>query len=231
MSDVERMHIVEAFTFELGKCFEQEIKERMLSRLAVVDTTLCAQVAEGLGLPAPDAAPTGIEEASPALSQLVTKPGPVVGRVVGVVATDGADLASIEKLRVALDAEGVVFRVVGPHGGTLTTGKATSPVDRTLLTTRSIEYDALIVAGRTGGLVDIRLDILLQEAFRHAKPVGAWGDGAQALEHAGIDVSAPGVLVSERSTVAWRKELLRALGLHRVWERVPLITGGPPESG
>ena len=123
-----------------------------------------------------------------------------------------------------------MLRVIGPHGGKLTTGRATGPVERTLLTTRSIEYDAVMVAGGTGGLVDIRLDILLQEAFRHAKPIGAWGDGVQVLDHAGIDISAPGVLVSERSTVAWRKDLVRALGLHRVWERVPLITGGPPES-
>ena len=57
MSDVERMHIVEAFTFELGKCYEQAIKERMLSRLANVDADLCAQVAAGLGLPAPAGTP------------------------------------------------------------------------------------------------------------------------------------------------------------------------------
>ena len=69
----------------------------------------------------------------------------------------------------------------------------------------------------------------MRDSTGHAKPVGAWGDGVQALERAGLDTSAPGVFVSERSTVAWRKDLLRALGLHRVWERVPLLTDGPPE--
>jgi catalase len=228
MSDIERMHIVEAFTFELGKCYEQPIRERMLARLADVDANLCAQVAEGLGLDAPEGATVPVEDSSPALSQLITAPGPVAGRVVGVVVTDGADLAGVAKLRADLDAKGVVLHVIAPHGGTVTSKAASVPATRTLLTTRSIEYDAVLVAGRTGGFSDIRLTVLLQEMFRHAKPLGAWGDGEQVLRDAGIDVEAPGVLVAASATAAQRKELLKALGLHRVWERVPLITGGPP---
>jgi catalase len=228
MSDIERMHIVEAFTFELGKCYEQPIKERMLARLADVDATLCAQVAEGLGLEAPAGQAAASGDSSPALSQMVTTPGPVAGRVVGVVVTDGADLAGVAKLRDALDAKSVVLHVIAPHGGTVTSGRATDTATRTLLTTRSIEYDAVVVAGRTSGFSDIRLTVLLQEMFRHAKPLAAWGDGQQVLLDAGIDVEAPGVLIAASATAAQRKDLLKALGLHRVWERVPLITGGPP---
>jgi catalase len=53
LSYVEQVHIIEAFTFELGKCYEQAIKERELGVLANVDADLCKQVATGLGLPAP----------------------------------------------------------------------------------------------------------------------------------------------------------------------------------
>jgi catalase len=233
MSDVERLHIVEAFTFELGKCFEAPIKELMLTRLAMIDAELCAQVAQGLGLPAP--APAAVDEEagsarvdpSPALSQIIVTPGPVAGRVVGVVATDGSDLAGIAKLRDDLELHGVVLRVIAPHGGFIRTGRAQELVERTLLTTRSVEYDAVVIAAKTP-IVDIRLDVLLQEAFRHAKPLAAWGDGGQALTRAGIDVGAPGVLVSNSMTIASRKELVKALGLHRVWARVPLITGDAP---
>src|SRR3954467_4684745 len=55
LSDVERDHIVDALTFELGKCYEQTIKARMLTVLANVDPDLTAAVAKGLGLPAPTA--------------------------------------------------------------------------------------------------------------------------------------------------------------------------------
>ena len=57
LSAIEQAHVVEAFTFELGKVYEQAIKERELQVLANVDTDLCEQVAAGLGLPAPKAAP------------------------------------------------------------------------------------------------------------------------------------------------------------------------------
>jgi catalase len=57
LTPLEQAHIVEAFTFELGKCYEQAIKERELQVLANVDADLCAQVAAGLGLPAPDGSP------------------------------------------------------------------------------------------------------------------------------------------------------------------------------
>jgi catalase len=41
LSYVEQVHIIEAFTFELGKCYEQAIKERELGVLANVDADLC----------------------------------------------------------------------------------------------------------------------------------------------------------------------------------------------
>jgi catalase len=79
LTDVERAHIVEAFTFELGKCYEQVIKERQLTVLANVDTELCEAVAAGLGLPAPKGSPPQEITPSPALSQVYAEPGLVAG--------------------------------------------------------------------------------------------------------------------------------------------------------
>ena len=41
LTPLEQAHLVEAFTFELGKCYEQAIKERELQVLANVDADLC----------------------------------------------------------------------------------------------------------------------------------------------------------------------------------------------
>ena len=177
MSPVEKLHIVEAFTFELGKCYEDFVRERMLASLANVDADLCAQVAAGLGLPAPAGEPAADAGSSPALSQIVTTPGPIDGRKVGVIAGDGADLGGVAKLRAALEAAGAVLHVIAPHGGTVSKGRNTEIVERTFLTTRSIEFDAIVVAGGAGSLVDIKTIILLQETFRHCKAIAAWGDG------------------------------------------------------
>ena len=55
-------------------------------------------------------------------------------------------------------------------------------VQRTALTARSIEFDAVLVAAGTTPSSDIKTVVLLQEAYRHCKALGAWGDGAAGLE-------------------------------------------------
>jgi hypothetical protein len=49
----------------------------------------------------------------------------------------------------ATAALGVTALVVAPVGGVLKAGRRTVTVDRTLATARSIEFDALVVAGGT----------------------------------------------------------------------------------
>jgi catalase len=180
-------------------------------------------VAAGLGLPAPKGDPVTGVTPSPALSQLPPGPGPITGRIVGVVAQPGADLAGIDKLRKALDAQGAVLRLIAPIGGTLKKGTRAEIVERTLPTTRSIEYDAVLVAGGAGDLADLKLTVLLQEMFRHAKVLGAWGDGERALRTAGLDIAAPGVLLAPSVNAAFAKAVVTAVGLHRVWNRVPPV--------
>ncbi len=226
LTPVEQDHVVEAYTFELGKCFEQPIRERMLGNLANIDGELCVRVATGLGLPAPDGKPaTGITP-SPALSQISQTAGPIPGRVVGIVAGPDSDLAGIGRLRKTLNAEGAVLRVVSAIGGVLGTGKNQQTVERTLLTTRSVEYDAVLIAGGTAGMRDARLTVLLQEAFRHCKVLGAWGDGAEVLDAAAVDVEAPGILLATKADPAYATALVQALGLHRVWARAGLVAAG-----
>ena len=53
MSKPEQDHIVGAFSFELGKCLREEIKDRVLANLANVSADLVAQVAANLGTTAP----------------------------------------------------------------------------------------------------------------------------------------------------------------------------------
>jgi catalase len=138
-----------------------------------------------------------------------------------VITNDRADLASITKLRAALDDAGARLLVIAPHGGTLSKRDQQVVVERTFLTTRSIEFDAVVVAGGAGSITDPRMLVLLQEAYRHCKAIAAWGDGVDLLDAAGVDPAAPGVIVSTSSTVASRKALIRAIGLHRAWDRFP----------
>jgi catalase len=223
LTPLEQAHIVEAFTFELGKCYARAIKERELQVLANVDADLCAQVAAGLGLPAPDGHPAADAALSPALSQVVTEPGPIAGRKIGIIAGAGADLAGIGKIRTAAAKLGATALVIAPVGGVLGSGTRTQSVDRTLLTARSVEFDALVVAGGTTPSGDIKLTLLLQEAFRHCKVLGAWGDGTAVLEAAGIPADAAGVVTGGAAAKSFTDQLAAAVGLHRVWDRAPAV--------
>ena len=220
---IEQTHVVEAFTFELGKVHEQGIKERELQVLANVDTDLCEQVAAALNLPAPKGKPAEDVTVSPVLVQILAEPGRVGGRKIGIIANAGSDLAGISKLVKAAAALGVTALVIAPVGGVLKAGRRKVTVDPTLATARSIEFDAVVVAAGTTPTTDIKLVVLLQEAFRHCKAIAAWGDGAAVLKAARIPTKGPGVAVADDLDKAFTANLAAALGLHRAWDRAASV--------
>ena len=230
LSPVEKDHVVDAYTFELSRCWDQVVRERQLRALANIHPDLCSRVAEGLGLPVPEPTvpPEGI-----ATSAAITQLGgtwPVAGRQVGIVVGPTPDAKVVEQLRQALHAAGVVPLVVAPHGGTVDG----LTVQRSYAVAASIELDAVVVTGPTPPAPDARTSVdakagapaagvdprvakLLNEVWRHAKAIGVL-DGAQdELAAAGVSPDDVGVVAGDaRAVVAGLVELL---GSHRVWER------------
>ncbi|MFF4211856.1 catalase [Streptomyces sp. NPDC001796] len=237
LSPVEREHLVAAYTFELGKCYEQAVKERGLRVLANIDPELCEQVAAGLGLPAPEATvPIVAVDPSPALSQ-VGQTWPLDGRIIGVV-TDGAtDLDGLRSVRDAVFTAGMVPLVIAPAGGKLDPEGEPITVQRSFATARSVEYDAVLLAGAPApapdaygardakagepgadSSVDPRVLLMLAEAFRHGKAIGGWAGAEAALRAAGVPTDAPGVVTARTGSDALQ-EIIGLLTKHRVWER------------
>ncbi|GAA1157014.1 catalase [Nocardioides aquiterrae] len=231
MSPVEQEHIIRAYTFELGKCYEQTIKERQLQCLANIDARLCSEVATGLGLPAPEPTIALQEpEPSPALSQ-VGEAWPPDGRMVGIVVDPDGDLTGVEEVRLAVFGAGMVPLLIGPHGGTIG-GMA---VQRTFATARSVEFDAVLLAGapvpapdalpardaKAGAAdtaaVDPRVVLLVEEAYRHCKVIGAWGAGETVLEAAGV-TGTPGIVRGDGAAEVL-EQVQEQMAYHRVWER------------
>jgi catalase len=233
MSPPEKEHIIRAYTFELGKCYEQAIKERQLQCLANIDPVLCSEVATGLGLPAPEPTrPLAGVAPSPALSQIGGQ-WPPDGRMIGIVVDPDGDLDGVGEVRRAVFSAGMVPLVIAPHGGMV----GGIPVQRTFATGRSVELDALLLAGAPvpapdalpardakaaaadSVTVDPRVVLLVEECWRHAKAIGAWGAGVPVLQEAGV-AGTPGVVAAGSGAEAFAA-LQQLLPAHRVWERFP----------
>ena len=210
LTPIEQQHVVEAYAFELGKCYEQAIKERQLQALANIDAELCASVADALGLPAP--APTvEVPDApvSPALA-IVGGTWPVEGRIVGLFADEQTDPGTLARARAAVHAVGALPFVVAPRGGML----GGIPVQRTAHTAASIEFDAVVALSQSA---DPRTARLFDEAFRHGKAIGVAAVAEAVLSEARIPADAPGVVVGSPEEVV--TAVLDLLPQHRVWER------------
>ncbi|WP_232375104.1 catalase [Mycolicibacterium mengxianglii] len=216
LSPVEQAHVAEAYKFELGKCYEKAIKERQLAALANIDVDLCATVAAGLGLepPATTAAPAEPSVLSPAVSQLGRR-WPVEGRNIGVLVGPDSDIGEVAAVVAALGEAKLVPLVIAPHGGTLTHEGGSVPISRTYATARSIEFDALVIAGSPTA---VQAKILVDEAFRHFKGLAVLLQGTDLLARAGVGTDAEGVLGGAEPT-ALVTSLVESLGEHRVWGR------------
>ncbi|MFJ9523161.1 catalase [Kitasatospora sp. NPDC101801] len=237
LTPTEQQHVVAAYTFELSKVYEQAIKERTLQVLANIDPRLCAEVAQGLGLPAPQRSGQLADvEPSPALSQLTGAAWPVEGRVVGIVVDPAGDLDRVREARDAVRAAGMTALLIGPTGAALADDV---PVQRTFAATRSVEFDALVVLAApapgaddlgardaksappaAADSVDSRIALLVSEAYRHAKPLAGTGAALPVWVSAAIDYQAPGIVTTD-DTSELVTALVRLLGAHRAWDRFP----------
>ncbi|GAA1115003.1 catalase [Arthrobacter flavus] len=233
LTPLEQDHVISSYTFELGKVYEENLKVRQLQNLANIDERLCAEVASGLGLTAP--APTvQVEdhEPSPTVSQ-IGGTWPVEGRIIGVIADANSDVTAVAQLTSSIHDAGMVPLIIAPTGGKLDGGMV---VQRTYLTARSTEFDALIIAGAAtpgddaansrdakagspGVTIDPRVALLLSEAFRHSKAIGGVGDVTSVLQASAISPEAPGVVVGDATPVL--TTLTELLSRHRVWDRFP----------
>ncbi len=235
LSAVEKDHVVDAYTFELSKCWDEVVRQRQLRALANIHPDLCQRVADGLGLPAPEPSePPGATTTSAALSQ-VGQTWPVAGRQVGIVVGADFDPSTVETLRAAFDTAGVVPLVVGPRGGVI----SGVTMQRSYAVAASVELDAVVVVGAVPPAPDARTFVdakadsaesavdpravkLLAETWRHAKAIGATDGAEEVLAAAGVPADGTGVVGGEADAVA--AALLELLAAHRAWARFPPVS-------
>ena len=149
---------------------------------------------------------------------------PVDGRVVHILATDGSDLAGVKAIRDQIIAAGAVAHVIAPHKGTISGATRRAGellVDRSFHTSSSAESDAIVIAPGPGLATDPAVITYVQSAFRHCKPIAAWGTGVELLNAATVATDAPGVVVADKVSKRFGTAVIDALAVHRHWSRAP----------
>jgi len=258
-SEPEKNHIIDAFRFELGRVARNEIRLRMLGILRHVDMNLATAVAYGLGLEVPVIpleemnqsipADGSVEHYTPeikdpvpavsaALSMENTVKDSAYSRKVAILATDGFYYSSLMEMMELLQAAGINPEIIATRLGII---KSTSGeeimVDKSLLTSASVFYDAVYVPAGPNSVGALAAEgnavHFLNEAYRHCKPIACDKDAVALLEHtyfsyllprredsdkAYNEIPDPGVLVNaDRAVLA--EQFVRAIAMHRFWER------------
>ncbi|HEY2454679.1 MAG TPA: catalase HPII [Scandinavium sp.] len=235
---VEQQHIVDAFSFELGKVARAYIRERVVDQLVSIDIQLAQKVGDNLGLTLSDEqrkrpAPPDVNglKKDPTLSLYATPGGNIKGRVVGVLLGDKPNAKELLTLLKALKAQGVHAKLLYSRMGELTADDGSVlTINATFAAAPSLTVDAVAVpAGDISSLEksgDARYYLL--EAYKHLKPLLLTGDARhfKALLSVG-DKGEEGVAEGESVTKRLTEDFLGLLAAHRVWSRAAKIPGIP----
>src|SRR5690606_8964249 len=159
-SEPERLHIIKAFSFELGKVQVPAVRARMLGHLRLIDPVLGDSVEralrmEGAADPIEPARPPLDLPAAPSLSLLHKAPGTLRGRKVGVLISDDSDVTLLDRLRREIEAEGAQLTTIAPWVGGVRSHDRLIVVDHALVAAPSVFFDAvaLVLNAPSGALL------------------------------------------------------------------------------
>jgi catalase len=227
-TEAEKMHLLSAFHFELGKVESMEVRQRMVDMVSHVDEDLAMEVAKGIGIKGiskdrekvardaviPKKRKHKIDH-SPALSMENTRKDTIKGRKIAILAAEGIDATSLMQVKEAIEKEGAQTEIVSKFLGSLNgSGSKAVMVDKSHVTTASIMYDAVFVPGGKKGVEMMKQQgdamHFINEAFKHCKAVAAYGEGVDLLNEAHlVDVDLSGAnkkkdLVTDKGVVTSR---------------------------
>jgi catalase len=238
-SDVEKQHIIEAFSFELGKVKTPAIRQRMVNTLTMVDKQLAAEVGRKLGIKpaAPDSqlnhsVPADADpkeyqprkakppvERSEALSMQHTVKDSILSRRIAFLIADGVDADAVNRMRKSLEGSGAMVKLVAPRLGLIQSAKQTFTADESFFTAASVLFDAVYVPGgrKSADALLAEADAIhfINEAYKHCKPIAAEAEGTALLEASQVAPEDPGVITGKNSD----KRFIEAIAAHRFWER------------
>lgn len=240
MTDHEKRHIQDAFSFELGKVKIVPIRQRVVNMLLEINEDLAKIVGKKLGL-TPERIPQPITgsipadgdlkeyhsfkskltiDTAPSVSMSKKLPTDIKSRRIALLTADGVKDEAFTKVKKELSELNAMVMVIAPNHGFVTTKSGDQyPVDESLLTASSVVFDAVYVAGGTSTKTLVKEPAALHfiaEAYKHCKPIGADKDATDLLKKAIPEIKIPsaGVCTTEKLN-----DFVKDIEKHRFWDR------------
>ena len=236
-SEAEKLHIINAFRFELSKVTVPAVRERVVSQLMNVSQELADGVAAGLGIAGVQPMPRAIarvprpEVRQSAALSLLAHPGDggIRSRKVAMIVCDGVDGEAVAALQAQLLEAGAVPRLVGQRVGPFVTAQGeTLQADASLENEPAPLFDALVLPDGERAVKTLALDgraaEFVKDQYRHCKPILVLGASSALFEGAGASTVLPdgspdpGIVQADDADEA-AAAFIEAMGRHRHWER------------
>ena len=227
----EQNHIVAALIFELSKVEMPIVRAAMLGHLVNIETTLGERVATGLNhgapiVPAVAAVATRTDlDPSPKLSILANGPPTLVGRLVGILVTDGASSKLVGALIAGVKAVGASVKIVAPRLGGVKLDDGSALIgDFQLAGAPSVLFDTVAVVASADGCAALLGEACavawVHDAFAHLKVIAHTAEAQPLLDAAGV-MPDEGVVALAKPGDAETYFASAAEG--RIWAREPLV--------
>src|SRR5699024_815726 len=147
LTPIEKEHVIEAFSYQLGKVRSKSVRQQNIDLLVNVDTELASIVADNIGVSRPTGTHVPISTSYPSLSQSST-PKYADTQNVEVLIGNGFNGKEVASVIDALQRNGVFVDIVSDKLGTVTGADGiTLKANKTFITTSPYLFDTLYVVG------------------------------------------------------------------------------------
>ncbi|EFI70638.1 catalase [Lysinibacillus fusiformis ZC1] len=205
MTDIEKKHIIDAFSFELGKVKNKAIRKQVVDMYAHVSYSLASAIAERIGIVPPvEVEVPHIQQTSPAVSQVINAKESVKSNKVAIIVTENSG-EKLNELIATFLSEDIVVELVSNKQGIVSGYE----IHETFATTSSVLYDGVYVTGAfQNSYEQAKAEQFIEQAYQHCKTIG-YTENVLFLKH----------IANIHGVATDPKSFVHALAKHRHWVR------------
>ncbi|MGM9921404.1 MAG: catalase [Bhargavaea sp.] len=220
LADFEKMHIIEAFSFEIGKVKDQNVRQQVIDMFANVDRDMAMAVAKNINANPPKGNHVQYDKKSPAVSMADTVRKPQTRRA-GIIVGEGFDGNGLGDVLDKLKEAGITADFISVRQGTIKGQDGyKAEANQTFTTTNAVLYDGLIIAGGTGeNAMKFKMNAseFINDTFKHYKTVGVT-EGGKELFAQSMAQEGPGVIMAG-ARGDFGKALVESFARYKHYER------------